>query len=45
MVRKKYWKLEYSVALFFMLGIILLMMPISIENTRQANFISKWNER
>ena len=45
MVRKKYWKLEYSIALFFMLGIILLMMPISIENTRQANFISKWNER
>ncbi len=45
MSKKKYWKLEYSVALFFMLGIVLLMMPISIENTRQANFISKWNEK
>ena len=45
MARKKYWKLEYSIALFFMLGTILLMMPVSIENTRQANFISKWNEK
>ena len=44
MVKKHYWKLEYSIALFVMLGVILLIMPFSIENTRQANFISKWNE-
>lgn len=44
MVKKHYWKLEYSVALFVMIGVILLIMPFSIENTRQANFISKWNE-
>lgn len=45
MAKKKYWKLEYSVALFIMLGVILLMMPVSIHNSRQANFISKWNEK
>ena len=45
MGRKHYWKLEYSIALFVMLGIILLIMPVSIENSRQANFISKWNEK
>lgn len=44
MVKKHYWKLEYSIALFVMFGVILLIMPFSIENTRQANFISKWNE-
>lgn len=28
-----------------MLGVILLLMPVSIESTRQANAISKWNEK
>lgn len=45
MAKKKYWKLEYSVALFVMFGVLLLIMPVSINNTRQANFISKWNEK
>lgn len=45
MAKKRYWKLEYSIALFVMIGVILLMMPVSIENTRQANAISKWNEK
>lgn len=44
-MKKHYWKLEYSIALFVFLGILLLVMPVSIENTRQANFISKWNEK
>jgi len=44
-LNKKYWKLEYSITLFVIIGVILLIMPISIENTRQANFISKWNEK
>ena len=45
MAGKNRWKLEYSIALFVMFGVILLIMPFSIENTRQANFISKWNEK
>ncbi len=45
MARKRYWKLEYSVALFVMLGVLLLIMPVSFESSRQANFISKWNEK
>ncbi len=43
--KKRFWKLEYSIALFVMLGVLLLIMPVSIESTRQANFISKWNEK
>ena len=36
MAKKGYWKLEYSVALFVMIGVFLLIMPVSIENNRQA---------
>lgn len=28
-----------------MLGVLLLMMPVSIGNSMQAGFISKWNEK
>lgn len=45
MAGKNRWKLEYSIALFVMLGVILLIAPFSFENSRQANFISKWNEK
>ncbi len=45
MSKKLYPKIEYSVVLFVILGVLLLVMPFSIENTTQAGFISKWNER
>lgn len=45
MAKKRYLKLEYSIFLFVILGILLLVMPVSFENTRQAGFISKWNEK
>ena len=45
MAGKRCSKLEYSIFLFFVLGILLLIMPVSIESSRQANFISKWNEK
>lgn len=45
MIKKCYWKLEYSIFLFILAGILFLVMPFSIENTRQASFISKWNEK
>lgn len=42
---KYYPKPEFSVILFVILGIILLVMPISIGNASQAYNISKWNEK
>ncbi len=39
--KKHYLKLEYSVVLFVIFGVLLLVMPFSVENTRQAGFISK----
>ncbi len=45
MAKKHYLKLEHSIFLFILLGILLLIMPVSFESTRQAGFISKWNEK
>lgn len=45
MAKKYYLKLEYSILLFIIFGILLLVMPFSVENSRQAGFISKWNEK
>lgn len=43
-MKRKYLKLEYSITLFVLLGVLLLIMPFSFNRNRQANFISKWNE-
>lgn len=46
MNRKKFiWKLEYTVTLFIIISIILILLPVSLSGTMQANLISKWNER
>ncbi len=45
MIKKHFLKLEYSVFLFVVLGVALLVMPFSFENTRQAGNILKWNEK
>lgn len=42
-LKAHYPKPEYAIALLVALTIALLLMPFSIENTRQANLISKWN--
>ena len=45
MMNKKYYpKLEHSIVFFIFISAVLLLMPFSFENTRQASFISKWNE-
>ncbi len=45
MENKFCWKLEYTIVLFVIFAIILMIMPFSIDNTRQANIISRWNEK
>ncbi len=39
------WKLEYSILAFVIFTVVILLVPISFTNTRQANFIAKWNEK
>ncbi len=44
-MRKIKWKLEYSITLFVIAFLGLLLLPVSVSNPWQARFISKWNER
>lgn len=44
MAKKRYIKVEYSIVLFIVFTIMLLVIPFSVENTKQATYISKWNE-
>ena len=45
MAKKYYLKPEYSILLLVLIGIFMLIAPFSFENTRQASFIAKWNEK
>ncbi|MFI3301520.1 MAG: hypothetical protein R3Y28_08915 [Candidatus Gastranaerophilales bacterium] len=44
MAKNNKWKLEYSIFIFVVLGFLMMLFPVSFENTRQAKNISKWNE-
>lgn len=44
-MKKKIWQLEYTITLFILVGVILILLPVSIGGTRQAGLISKWNEQ
>mgnify|MGYP003571393484 CR=1 FL=1 len=42
---RKFWKIEYTLTLFAIFAIFILMLPTTIQNARQASLISKWNEK
>ncbi len=44
MGKKRFWKLQYSVTIFVIIGVLLMLAPVSIESSRQAYFISRWKE-
>lgn len=44
MGKKRFWKLQYSVTIFVIIGILLMIAPVSIESSRQAFFITRWKE-
>lgn len=44
-MKKHFWKLEYSLTLFVLLGFLMLFFPVKLENYIQANMITKWNDR
>ena len=44
-MKRHFWKLEYSIVIFVLLGIFMLLVPMRIENYFQARMISKWNDR
>lgn len=42
---RKFWKVEYTLTLFAIFAIFILLLPTTIQNARQASLISKWNEK
>ena len=45
MAKRKLLKLEYMITIFVIIAVILIIIPIDIESTVQANFISRWNDK
>lgn len=45
MAKRRYLKLEYTITLFVIIAIVLIITPFNLENTVQANFISRWNDK
>ena len=43
-MRKRFWKIEYSITIFVVFGIIILLIPSSLITSKEATYISKWNE-
>ena len=42
---RKFWKTEYTLTAFAIFAIFILLLPTTIQSTRQAALISKWNEK
>lgn len=42
---RKFWKVEYTLTLFAIFAIFILLLPTTIQNASQASLISKWNEK
>jgi len=43
-LKKRFWKIEYSITIFVIFAIILLLLPSSFMTSKEAAYISKWNE-
>ena len=44
-MKKHFWKLEYSLTILVILIVLLMLVPVEIENYWQANMITKWNDK
>ena len=44
-MKKHIWKLEYSITVYILLGIILLLVPLHIENYWQARMTTRWQDK
>ena len=44
-MKKHFWKIEYSIIILCTLGLIMLLIPVHIENYIQAGIIKSWKEK
>lgn len=45
MAKRGLLKFEYAVTIVVVFAVLLLIIPVDIESTVQANFISRWNDK
>ncbi|MDE6138425.1 MAG: hypothetical protein K2F57_03030 [Candidatus Gastranaerophilales bacterium] len=43
-MKKRFWKIEYSITIFVIFAIILLLIPSKFITSKEATYISQWNE-
>lgn len=43
-MKKRFWKVEYSITIFVIFSICLMFVPTGFITTREAAYISLWNE-
>ena len=43
-MRKRFWKIEYSITIFVIFAIVLLLIPSKFMASKEATYISQWNE-
>lgn len=43
-MKKRFWKIEYSITIFVVFAIVLLLIPTSVISSKEATYIAKWNE-
>lgn len=43
-MKKRFWKIEYSITIFVVFAIILLLIPSNFIASKEAAYITKWNE-
>lgn len=43
-MRKRFWKIEYSITIFVIFALVLLLMPTSFITSKEAAYISQWND-
>ena len=43
-MKKHFWKIEYSITIFVIFAIILMLLPSSFISSKEAAYISRWNE-
>lgn len=43
-MKKRFWKIEYSLTIFVIFAIILMLLPSKFITSKEATYISQWNE-
>lgn len=43
-MKKHFWKIEYSITIFVIFAIVLLFIPTRFISSKEASFVSRWND-